>query len=438
VSEEDYRSNVENFARFIEGDVDDTLQRLEREMREASERLEFENAARRRDQLAAARKALERQEIVTKTRLDADVVGIAENNLDASTQVFFVRGGRIAGRKGYHAEVIEEHTPAARLSLFIGSLYLEREDIPSEVLVPYEPDERAVIEAWLAQRRGKPVRIRVPKTGERASVLQIAGDNAQQALRELSSKRRTDLAARSRALADLQAELGLPEAPLRIECFDISTLQGQETVASMVVFEDGAPKKGDYRKFRVKRQEGMDDFKAMYEVVNRRFTRYVQESERTVEPGQRPRRFAYRPQLVLIDGGRGQLNAALRGMEDAGVGGIPVASLAKRFEEVFVPGRPDPIVIPRSSEALYVLQHVRDEAHRFAITFHRQRRDASMSRSVLDEIPGVGRTRKQRLMKTFGSVDGLKRATVDEIKAVPGIPRHIAEEIHRALQKESA
>ena len=210
----------------------------------------------------------------------------------------------------------------------------------------------------------------------------------------------------------------------------------------MVVFEDGAPKKSDYRKFRVQRQEGMDDFKAMQEVVNRRFKRYVQEQDKPVAPsgktGERPKRFAYKPQLVLIDGGRGQLNAALKGMEDAGVAGIPVASLAKRFEEVYVPGRPDPIVIPRSSEALYILQHIRDEAHRFAITFHRQRRDAAMTRSALDGIPGVGRTRKQRLLKTFGSVDGLKRATVDEIKAVPGIPRHIAEEIHRALQKESA
>jgi excinuclease ABC subunit C len=438
VTEEEYRANVDNFSRFLDGEVDQTMSRLETEMNEAAERLEFENAARRRDQLAAARKALERQEVVTKTRLDADVVGIAENNLDASTQVFFVRGGRIAGRKGYHAEVIEEQTPAGRLSLFIGSLYLEREDVPSEVIVPYEPDERAVLEAWLGQRRGKPVRIRVPKSGERASVLQIAGENAQQALRELSSKRRTDLAARSRALSDLQAELGLPEAPLRIECFDISTLQGEETVASMVVFEDGAPKKSDYRKFRVRRQEGMDDFKAMYEVVNRRFKRYVAEQGKHIEPGERPKRFAYRPQLVLIDGGRGQLNAAMRGMEDAGVGGIPVASLAKRFEEVYVPGRPDPIVIPRSSEALYVLQHVRDEAHRFAISFHRQRRDAAMSRSALDEIPGVGRTRKERLIKTFGSVEGLRRATVDEIKAVPGIPRHLAESIHRSLQKESA
>ncbi len=438
VTEERYRENVDAFCDFLDGDVDSTLKRLDDEMNEAAERLEFENAARRRDQLFAARKALERQEMVTKTRLDADVIAVAENDLDASTQVFFVRGGRIAGRKGYHAEVIEEQTPAERMSLFIGSLYLEREEVPSEVLVQLEPDERAVIEAWLSQRRGRPVRIRVPKTGERAGVLEMVRENAEQSLRELSSKRRSDLAARSRALAELQAELGLPEAPLRIECFDVSTLQGDETVGSMVVFEDGTPKKNDYRKFRVKRQEGMDDFKAMHEIVFRRFRRYVQEQDKPREPGARPPKFAYRPQLVLIDGGRGQLNAALHAMEDAGVEGIPVAALAKRLEEVYVPGRPDPISIPRTSQALYVLQHVRDEAHRFAIGYHRQRREAAVRRSILDEVPGVGRTRKTALMKWFGSVDGLRRATVDEIRAVPGIPRHLAEAIHRRLQKESA
>jgi excinuclease ABC subunit C len=278
----------------------------------------------------------------------------------------------------------------------------------------------------------------VPRSGERAGVLEIVRENAQQALRELSTKRRTDLAARSRALMELQGELGLPEAPLRIECFDISTLHGTETVASMVVFEDGAPRRSDYRKFRVREQEGMDDFKAMAEVVGRRFKRYVDEQKRDVEPGARPRKFAYRPQLVLIDGGRGQLNAAQRAMEEVGVSGIPVAALAKRLEEVYVPGNPDPIQIPRTSEALYILQHVRDEAHRFAIGFHRQRRDAAVTKSVLDEIPGVGRGRKATLLKWFGSVDGLKKATVDEIRAVPGIPRHLAEEIHRRLEKEPA
>jgi excinuclease ABC subunit C len=439
VTEEQYRENVDAFSRFLDGEVDETLSRLDREMHESAAREEYENAARRRDQLAAARKALERQEMITKTRLDADVVAVSENDLDAAVQVFFVRGGRIAGRKGFHAEVIDEQTAAERLTLFIQQLYSERDDIPSEVLVPFEPAEHDVLEELLTQVRGRNVRIRVPKSGERAGVLAVVKENADQALHELSSKRRTDLAARSRALTDLQAELGLPEAPLRIECFDISTLQGEETVGSMVVFEDGAPKKSDYRKFRVKRQEGMDDFKAMHEVVLRRFKRYVQEHSKGPLPeGARPRRFAYRPQLVLIDGGRGQLNAAMRAMEDAGVSGIPVAALAKRLEEVYVPGRPDPISIPRTSEALYVLQHVRDEAHRFAIGFHRQRRDAAMRRSVLDEIPGIGRTRKQSLLKWFGSVDDLRRATVDEIRAVPGIPRHLAEAIHGRLQKESA
>lgn len=438
VTEEAYRTNVDAFCRFLDGDVEGTLHRLDTEMQEAARRLEYENAARRRDQLFAARKVIERQEIVTKTKLNADVVGIAESELDQAVQVFFVRGGRVAGRKGFHAEVVEDQSPAERLTLFLQSLYAERDEIPPEVLVPIEPDEHEVLQAWLSQGRGAAVRIRIPRTGEKAGVLGIVRDNAQQALRELAAKRRTDLAARSRALADLQNELGLPEAPLRIECFDVSTLHGDETVGSMVVFEDGIPRPSDYRKFRVKRTEGADDVKAMHEIVFRRFRRYLQEQDRPVESGRRPRKFAYRPQLVLVDGGRGQLNAALRAIEEAGVSGIPVASLAKRLEEVYVPGRPEPIQIPRTSEALYILQHVRDEAHRFAIGYHRNRREASLRRSVLDEVPGVGRTRKTALMKWFGSLDVMRRATVDEIRAVPGIPRHLAEEIHRALQKESA
>jgi excinuclease ABC subunit C len=438
VTDEDYRANVDAFCRFLDGDVEPTLVRLEREMQEAADRLEYENAARRRDQLSAARRALERQEMVTKTKLNADVVAVAESELDAAAQVFFVRGGRVAGRKGFHAEVIEEQTSAERLTLFLQSVYSERDEVPAEILVPIAPEHHEVLESWLAQRRGGAVRIRIPRSGERAGVLAMVRDNAEQALRELSAKRRTDLAARSRALADLQAELGLPEAPLRIECFDVSTLHGEETVGSMVVFEDGAPRPSDYRKFRVKRTEGIDDFKAMHEIVYRRFRRYVQEQEREPEAGRRPRKFAYRPQLVLVDGGRGQLGAAQRAMEEAGVSGIPVAALAKRLEEVYVPGRPEPLRISRTSEALYVLQHVRDEAHRFAIGYHRRRREATVRRSFLDEVPGVGRTRKTALMRWFGSVEALQRATLDEIRAVPGIPRHLAEEIHRRLQRESA
>jgi excinuclease ABC subunit C len=438
VTDEEYRANVDAFCRFLDGDVQSTLKRLGGEMDEAAAKLEFENAARRRDQLFAARKVIERQEIVTKRKLDADVVATAESELDAAVQVFFVRGGRVAGRKGFHAEVIDEQTPAERLGLFIQSLYMERDEVPPEVLVPLEPDQREVLEAWLTQKRGSSVKIRIPRTGERAGVLGIVRENAEQALREIAAKRRTDLAARSRALAELQAELGLPEAPLRIECFDVSTLHGDETVGSMVVFEDGSPRPSDYRKFRVKQMDHADDVKAMHEIVFRRFRRYVQEQERPREDGRRPRKFAYRPQLVLVDGGRGQLGAAQRAMEDAGVSGIPVASLAKRLEEVYVPGRPEPLQIPRTSEALYVLQHIRDEAHRFAIGYHRKRREASLRRSALDEIRGVGRTRKAALMKWFGSIEALQRATVDEIRAVPGIPRHLAESIHRGLQKESA
>jgi excinuclease ABC subunit C len=438
VTEEEYRQNVDAFCAYLDGDVDLTLERLEREMSEAAGRLEFEHAARRRDQLMAARKVLQRQEVVTKTPLDADVIGIAEDELDAAVQVFFVRRGRIAGRKGYSAEVVEEQSPAGRLSLFLLSLYIERDEVPGEILVPCEPDELPALEALLADKRGGQVRIRIPKAGERAGVLATVKENAEHALRELRTKRRTDLAARSRSLAQLQEALGLPEAPLRIECFDISTLHGQETVGSMVVFEDGIPRRSDYRKFRVKTLDGMDDFKAMREVVGRRLARYVQEKDKPVEAGRRPRKFAYRPQLILVDGGRGQLTAALNAMDDAGVTDVPVAALAKRLEEVYVPGSPGPVRIPRTSEALYILQHIRDEAHRFAIGFHRQRRDAALRSSALDEIPGVGRERKITLLKWFGSVESIANATVDEIRAVPGIPRHLAEEIHRRLTAKAA
>jgi excinuclease ABC subunit C len=431
VTEEDYRANVEAFCRFVDGDVAGTLTELERDMHEAAGRQEYEGAAHRRDQLFAARKALERQELVTKTRLDADVVAVAEGELDAAAQVFFVRSGRVVGRKGYRAEVTEDEEPAMRLTRFVQAVYDERQEVPPEVLVSEAPGERAVLEEWLGQRRGGPVKVRVPRSGERAGVLAMVRENAEHALRELGAERRTDLASRSRALADLQRELGLPEAPLRIECFDVSTHHGEETVGSMVVFEDGAPRRSDYRKFRVKQLEGMDDFQAMAEIVGRRFRRYL--SERDAEPGARPKRFAYTPQLVLVDGGRGQLGAARKAMEEVGVSDIPVAALAKRLEEVYVPGRPEPIRIPRSSEALYVLQHVRDEAHRVAVSYHRQRRGSSMRRSELDDVPGVGRERKAALLKWFGSVEDIRKATLDEIRAVPGIPRAVAEEVHRRL-----
>ncbi|HVE91151.1 MAG TPA: excinuclease ABC subunit UvrC [Actinomycetota bacterium] len=439
VTEEAYRANVEAFCRFLDGDVKGTLQRLDEEMREAAERTEFEQAARRRDQLAAARRAIERQEVVTKTELDADAIGIAEDELDAAVQVFFVRSGRIAGRKGYSAEVVEEQSPPQRLTLLLQSMYSEGDRPPPEVLVPYQPEDVEALEHWLQGLRGGRVRIAVPRSGERATVLQTVTQNAEQALTEIRMKRRTDLAARSRALSRLQADLGLPEAPLRIECFDVSHLQGQETVGSMVVFEDGLPRKTDYRKFRLKGVEGVDDLKAMEEIVRRRFARYAAERDRPPEAGQsRARKFAYRPQLVLIDGGRGQLAAAMKAMADTGTADIPVAALAKRLEEVHLPDRSEPVRIPRGSESLYVLQHVRDEAHRFAVGFHRQRRDVRMRTSRLDEIPGVGRGRKVALMKWFGSVEALEKATLDEIRAVPGIPRHLAEDIHRRLVQQGA
>jgi excinuclease ABC subunit C len=429
VTEESYRGHVDALADFLAGNARPVLGRLEREMGEASGRREYERAAKLRDQLGAARRAMESQEMVLTQPEDLDIVGLAEDDLEAAFQVFFVRGGRVMGRKGWVVDRVEELDRAQLVGSFLEQLYMERQEVPPRVLVPTVPADADLIESWLADRRGSRVRVAIPERGAKRKLLEVVGRNASEAFHRHKLKRASDFGARSRALSELAAQLGLPQAPLRIECFDISNLGPTDTVASMVVFEDGLPKRSDYRRFEIKEVRGQDDFASMEEVIRRRFTRLQREKD---EPEGGRRRFSYPPGLVVIDGGRGQLSAATRALRDVGYH-VPAIGLAKRLEEVYFPDSPDPLLIPRGSEALFVLQHIRDEAHRFAVTYHRQKRERRALQSPLDDIPGVGPTRKRALLKRFGSLARVRAAEPAAIAQTPGIGSELARSIHDHL-----
>ena len=370
VTEESYRADVDALGDFLAGNTKPVVARLEREMRQSAARQEYEQAAKLRDQLAAARRAMETQEMVLTQPEDLDVIGMAEDDLEAAFQVFFVRGGRVLGRRGWVVDRVEDLNRAELVASFVRQLYMEREEVPPRVLVPSVPDGREVLEAWLVARRGgSKVTIAVPERGAKRKLMEVVGQNAAEAFHRHKLKRASDFGARSRALSELAEQLGLPQAPLRIECYDISNLGPSDTVGSMVVFEDGLPKRADYRRFEIKGVPGQDDFASMDEMLRRRFARLLQERD---EPTARTRRrFSYPPSLVVVDGGKGQLGVCSKVLADLGLD-LPHIGLAKRLEEVYFPGRPDPLLIARGSEALFVLQHIRDEAHRFAITYHRR------------------------------------------------------------------
>jgi excinuclease ABC subunit C len=437
VTHEEYDALVTELVSFLDGDTSPILDRLDKQMHEAADTLEFERAARLRDQLISVRKAIERQQMVAAREEDLDVIGIAEDELEASVQLFFVRKGRVVGRKGLVVDKVEELEPAALIGTILEQLYggVPADDVPKEVLVPLEPEDRALYEEFLSAARGSRVRIRAPQRGEKRALLGTVTKNAQEAFNRHKLRRASDHNARARALTALQESLALPDAPLRIECFDISNLQGTEIVASMVVMEDGLPKRSDYRRFKIRHQEGQDDFAAMEEALTRRFSAYLRERDEGARAG---KRFSYPPNLLLVDGGKGQLNVAIRVLEELGLEDISVASLAKRFEEVYVPRRADPIRIRRDSEALYLLQQVRDEAHRFAITYHRKLRDKSMTRSVLDDVAGLGPTRRTRLLKEFGSVKRLRELSPDDLHALVWLPNKVGDAVHARLHSEHA
>ncbi|MFJ8857494.1 excinuclease ABC subunit UvrC [Streptomyces sp. NPDC102451] len=514
VTPEEHRDLAEDFCDFMAGRTGTYIRRLEKDMMQAAEEMEYERAARLRDDAEALKRAMEKSAVVLADATDADLIAVAEDELEAAVQIFHVRGGRVRGQRGWVTDKVEAVDTAGLVEHALQQLYGEEtgDSVPKEVLVPALPEDPDAVSQWLADRRGSHVSLRIPQRGDKKDLMGTVQRNAQQALGLHKTKRASDLTTRSRALEEIAEALGLDTAPLRVECFDISHLQGDDVVASMVVFEDGLARKSEYRRFQIKGFEGQDDVRSMHEVIGRRFKRYLQEKERTgewedtpaptgpvpapggpapvgpapgasgepaqgdrapgvpapgvqgsdvpapggtggpggpgvpgpvapaaQEPGPareepreddgRPKRFAYPPQLVVVDGGQPQVAAAKRALDELGIDDIAVCGLAKRLEEVWVPDDDDPVVLPRSSEGLYLLQRIRDEAHRFAITYQRAKRAKRIRSSPLDDVPGLGETRKQALIKHFGSVKKLRQATIDEICEVPGIGRRTAESV---------
>jgi len=433
VTKEQYQGYVDDLLQFLEGDTDEVVVRLQTGMREAADELEFERAARLRDRLAAVNKVIERQQMVADGNEDLDVIGVADDELEAAVQVFHVRRGRVVGRKGFVMDKVEDLTPNELTGRILEGLYDPPPPIgmPKQVLVPWDPDDLDLYQTWLSDLRGSAVTVRVPQRGEKRTLQETVASNAKEELVRHRLKRATDHNSRAKALNELQEALGLPEPPLRIECYDMSHLQGTDYVGSMVVMEDGLPKKSEYRRFKIKSGQGNDDFLAMEEVLTRRLTAYL--AERKLPVSERGR-FQYPPQLLLVDGGKGQLGVAIKVLTELGLDEeIPVASLAKRFEEVYVPGMSDPIRVPRQSEALYMLQRQRDESHRFAISFHRELRAKRMTTSALDGIAGLGETRKKRLTKELGGVKAVKAASLADLKALSWLPDTVAEAVHAKL-----
>ncbi|MGW7420749.1 excinuclease ABC subunit UvrC [Streptomyces sp. NPDC054813] len=515
ISPEDHRDLAEDFCDFMAGRTGTYLRRLEKQMMEAAEEMEYERAARLRDDIEALKKAMEKNAVVLADATDADLIAVAEDELEAALQIFHVRGGRVRGQRGWVTDKVEDVTTGALVEHALQQLYGEEsgDAVPKEVLVPALPEPVEPVQEWLTGRRGSNVSLRIPQRGDKKALMETVQRNAQQALALHKTKRASDLTTRSRALEEIADALDLDSAPLRIECYDISHLQGDDVVASMVVFEDGLQRKSEYRRFQIKGFAGQDDVRSMHEVITRRFRRYLAEKERTGEWAEedgtdspvpdagapsdadartdagaltafgaptpsfgeptpsgaslaagtpttaststadaadaadgdngpingfkdddgRPRKFAYPPQLVVVDGGQPQVAAAKRALDELGIDDIAVCGLAKRLEEVWLPEDDDPVVLPRTSEGLYLLQRVRDEAHRFAITYQRTKRAKRFRSGPLDDVPGLGETRKQALIKHFGSVKKLRSATIEQIQEVPGIGRKTAETIAVAL-----
>jgi len=502
VSAEEHLAIVDDFCDFMAGKADPMIRRLEKEMAAAAADLDFERAARLRDDLGAVRRAVEKQAVVLGDGTDADVVGIAADDLLASVQVFHVRGGRVRGQRGWIVDVDSDSAGPAGLGSLVENFLLQfyggRADddgataVPREILVPVLPSQEAAtveeLTEWLGGLRGSRVSVRVPQRGDKRALAETVTRNAAEALAQHRLKRASDLTARSAALTELADTLGMDTPPLRIECIDISHVQGTDVVASLVVFEDGLPRRSDYRRFAIRDRPG-DDVASIAEVVRRRFTHGThrtaedaandpaEHAEHSVDPGSgatpgkaggepgaadgashsgslanrvvlapppginpetgRPRRFAYPPQLLVVDGGAPQVNAAAAQLAELGIVDVTVCGLAKRLEEVWVPEQPDPIIFPRTSEALYLLQRLRDEAHRFAITYHRAKRSKSMTVSALDNVPGLGESRRKALVRHFGSVAALRRAAVEDIMQVPGVGRRTAEAVASALTAAS-
>ena len=457
VSADEHRAIVEDFCDFLAGKTDNMVRRLEAEMATAAEDLEFERAARLRDDLGALRRAMEKQAVVFGDGTDADVVAFAHDELEAAVQVFHVRGGRVRGQRGWVIDKAEEMDVPALVDHFITQFYGEQAElttregdegppVPREVLVPELPADADALTEWLTGMRGSKVQLRVPQRGDKKALAETVERNAGEAFTQHKLRRAGDLTARSAALTELQDYLALDTAPLRIECIDISHIQGSDVVASLVVFEDGIARKSEYRRFALREAAEEGDVASIAEVVRRRFARYLKENEGEVDPSKpgidpetgRPRKFAYAPNLLVVDGAGPQATAAADVLAEFGITDIAVIGLAKRLEEVWLPADPDPVILPRTSEGLYLLQRLRDEAHRFAIAYHREKRSKRMQASELDSVPGLGQARRTALIKHFGSVKKIKQARIEEIEAVPGFGRRTAEAVVAALAGEPA
>ncbi|KIU13895.1 excinuclease ABC subunit UvrC [Mycolicibacterium llatzerense] len=467
VSAAEHRKIVDDFCDFLAGKTDRLARDMEQQMAEAAEELEFERAARLRDNISALKRALEKQAVVLGDGTDADVVAFADDDLEAAVQVFHVRGGRVRGQRGWVIEKSGEPGESGEdylVSQFLTQFYGDQAElrgpgatdeatnpVPKEVLVPVLPDNAGELADWLSGLRGSRVQLRVAQRGDKRALADTVQRNAQDALAQHKLKRAGDFNARSEALQSIQDSLELDDAPLRIECVDISHVQGTDVVASLVVFEDGLPRKSDYRHYAIREAAGdgrSDDVASIAEVTRRRFARHAADTQvgadiggtdttETPETPARPKRFAYPPNLFVVDGGGPQVNAAAAVLDELGVTDVAVIGLAKRLEEVWVPEQPDPLIMPRNSEGLYLLQRVRDEAHRFAITYHRSKRSKRMTASVLDAVPGLGEHRRKALVTHFGSVARLKQAGVDELTAVPGIGAATAQAVVDALRSDS-
>lgn len=437
VDPDPYRQTVNELISVLEGDTDAVIDKLSAQMAEAAEALDFERAARLRDRLASVTKALERQEMVSEREESLDVVGLSEDPLVAAAAIFHVRHGRVVGRRAMLIDKVEDVGRAGLVRQVLLRLYGEPgTQVPPVVAVSHIPEDSETVSEWLTGLRKARVVIRQPKRGGKKALLETVEKNAQEELSRQNRRRAADHNARARALTDLQDALGMTEAPLRIECFDMSHLQGTDYVGSMVVMEDGLPKRSDYRRFKVKTVEGNDDYAAMGEVLHRRLSALLAE-EASDKPAKG--RFSYPPQLLLVDGGKGQLGVAVRVAEELGLERrIALASLAKQFEEVYLPNDPDPIRLPRSSEALYLLQRVRDEAHRFAISYHRQLRSKRMAASELEGVPGLGPARRKRLLVELGGIKGVKAASLEALEALPWLPDAVARATYEHIHGHAA
>ena len=440
VTQEEHKKLANDLVNFLEKSPEEISVRIEKEMQEASQAQEYEKAGKLRDQLEAINKAYESTDRFLNENIDADVLAIHEEITHASLSQFNIVAGRITGSRSWiidRANLLEDESI---ISAMLGKIYAESKP-PPEVLVDQLPKDSDLLQQWLTEQRGKSVSLIQPARGEKLELVRTVKRNANQALIQYLSKRANDAAVSGSALAEIAEQLELAELPLRIECFDISNIQGTSMVASMVVFEDGQPKKSDYRRFSIDDDAGFDDTRAMHHVITRRFKRYLDEKDidvagATAQGGSRPK-FAYPPQLVVVDGGKPQVNAAAKALRELGITDIALCGLAKRLEEVWLPNNSEPIIFPRHREALYLLQKVRDEAHRFAINFHRSKRSKVMLESLLDQISGLGEVRRKSLLAHFGSVTALKSPTLSELSAVPGIGEKMAKTIIDQIKNQA-